>query len=101
MTFAKIENEDGSVAVFELRNSAFISNNAGDSAVLKPGIEQLEPLAVAVAGVAHSLRTKLSPDSLAVEVGIGLSAEVGWFIAKSQLEGSIKVTLTWKGDSTE
>lgn len=94
--FARIENNDGSTAVFELSDTAFMQNHGGDNIEDAPNLDKLEPIATAVASIGQRMRSTLTPDSLAVEVGIGLSAEVGWFVAKSQVEASVKITLTWE-----
>jgi Trypsin-co-occurring domain 1 len=57
---------------------------------------RLEGIAVAAEQVCAALRTRFKPSELQLELGVGLSGEVGWFFAKSAVEGSLKVTLTWK-----
>jgi hypothetical protein len=45
------------------------------------------------------LRSRLAPDEVDLEFGLKVSGEVNWwFFAKSQGEGTIKVTLKWAGN---
>ena len=58
---------------------------------------RLEPVAAAASQVAESLRSRLTPDEVALEFGLKVSGEVNWwFFAKNQAEGTIKVTLNWQ-----
>ena len=38
----------------------------------------------------------MGPDKVELEISVGLSAEVGWFVAKSSTTGGVKLTLTWE-----
>jgi hypothetical protein len=64
-------------------------------------IHRIGAIASAAGEVCKDFRDKLKPDELEMEIGVGLSGEVGWFFAKSGLDASIKVTLTWKAGSTD
>jgi hypothetical protein len=39
---------------------------------------------------------RLKPEEIALEFGVKVSGEVGWFFAKASGEASINVTLTWR-----
>lgn len=56
---------------------------------------RLEAIGQAAERVYESLRERLGPDSIEMEIGVGLSAEVGWFVAKSSAEGSLTLKFTW------
>ena len=45
------------------------------------------------------MRARLVPDEMSLEFGLKVSGGVNWFFAKAQGEGTIKVTLTWAGNS--
>jgi hypothetical protein len=50
----------------------------------------------AVQGLVRQLRSLTdSPDAIAVEFGLELSAEVGAFVAGASTKGNFKVTMTW------
>jgi Trypsin-co-occurring domain 1 len=43
------------------------------------------------------LRERLAPEEIALEFGVKISGEVGWwFFAKASGEAAINVTLTWR-----
>jgi hypothetical protein len=47
--------------------------------------------------VSKELRERLTPEEIALQFGVKMSGEVGWwFFAKASGEASINVTLTWK-----
>ncbi|MFD2082904.1 hypothetical protein SAMN05421678_1184 [Actinopolymorpha cephalotaxi] len=56
----------------------------------------LEAIGAAAEQVYRSLRARLQPDTVEMEISIGLSGEVGWFVAKSSASGSLKLKLAWK-----
>lgn len=100
--FVRVNLGDGSVAVFQTVESDLVSERGG-----RPSVEdvaessreagaRLEAIADATARVSETLRDRLSPDEVSLEIGVGLSGEVGWFFAKSAMEANLKVTLTWK-----
>ncbi|WP_405219147.1 CU044_2847 family protein [Agrococcus sp. Ld7] len=95
MQFASFRTEDGTEVLFETTDTSFVEQHGGVAEAAIEAVEGLTPIAKAVAAAGKSLRSQLSPDEFAMEVGIGLSAEVGWFVAKSQVEASIKLSLVW------
>ena len=60
---------------------------------LESALDQVRPAMQAIV----SRLTALSPDEVAVEFGMLLSAETGVVIAKGTAEVHFTVTLTWKG----
>jgi hypothetical protein len=51
--------------------------------------------------VAAAMREHIGPDELELELGVKVAGEVNaWFFAKHQAEATIKITLTWKTQST-
>jgi hypothetical protein len=96
--FARMRMEDGTEILFEERSDGLASLRTGapDVENVAPEIDQLEKIAQAAGQLSASLRQRLSPDELKVEVGVGISGEVGWFFARSAVEGHLKVTMTWR-----
>lgn len=97
--FVKFELDDGSQVLFETAESDLVRSHGGEPDVVDGGRLETRLAAVAAAAeeVAGSLRSRLAPDEVALEFGLKVSGEVNWwFFAKSQAEGTIKVTLTWK-----
>ncbi len=95
--FVKFVLDDGSEVFFESAESDLVALHGGEADVADGGrlSARLEPVAEAASQVAESLRSRLTPDEVALEFGIKVSGEVKWFFAKSQAEGTIKVTLNW------
>lgn len=80
------------------RSAGLVSGKSTTSQIkdLASDAARVDTIAQAAGEMSRSLREKLSPDELSLEIGIGLSGEVGWFFAKSAVDASVKVTLTWK-----
>lgn len=98
--FVKFVLDDGSEVFFESAESDLVALHSGEADVADGGRLQvrLESVANAASQVAESLRSRLTPDEVALEFGLKVSGEVNWwFFAKNQAEGTINVTLTWKG----
>jgi hypothetical protein len=57
--------------------------------------ENLESIRDAVAKAMESLADRLSPDEIRVSFGIRMTAEAGAVIAKTSLEGTLSMQLTW------
>src|SRR5437867_9727889 len=102
----RFELEGGGSVVAELEDYAEV----GETRVARKGIIETanqkfgEALDV-VQPVANTLIARLTnlaqrPDEVEVEFGIKLSTEVGAIIAKTEAEGTLKVTLTWKADTS-
>lgn len=102
--FVKFELDDGSQVLFETAESDLVSARGGEPDVADGGRlgTRLAAVVEAAEEVAGSLRSRLAPDEVALEFGLKVSGEVNWwFFAKSQAEGTIKVTLTWKAAAPE
>jgi hypothetical protein len=96
--FARVTLADGTKVLFEDPGADLVSlrTSAPDVDDVEPDVARLETIAHAAGQVSTSLRDRLAPDELTLEIGVGLSGEVGWFFAKSSVEGSLKITVTWK-----
>lgn len=96
--FLRVTLEDGTTVLFQNPEGDLVSRRGGPPEIetVDPGLARLETLAHAAATVCRSLRSHLGPDEICLELGAGLSGEVGWFFAKSSLDASIKISLTWK-----
>ena len=95
--FVKVDIGDGTQVLFQSTESDLVRAHGGGADVeeLDKAADRLEDIAAAAHKVSTTLRERMSPDELALEIGVGLSGEVGWFFAKSSLDASLKVTLTW------
>ena len=98
--FAEVRLADGSTAMFQTMESPFYEPH-GATDVTAASMQRLTSIAAAAREVCEDFRSKLTPDELQVEIGVGLSGEVGWFFARSEVDASIKVTLTWKSNASE
>jgi hypothetical protein len=96
--FVSVTLEDGTEVLFQSAESDLVRTHGGRPHVVavETTASRLEAIAKAAQQLCESLRQELAPEELQLEIGVGLSGEVGWFFAKSSLEGSMKVTLTWK-----
>ena len=97
--FVKFVLDDGSEVFFESAEGDLVALHGGEADVSDGGrlSARLGPVAEAASEVAESLRSRLTPDEVALEFGLKVSGEVNWwFFAKSQAEGTIKVTLNWR-----
>lgn len=98
--FVRFILDDGSEVLFESAEGDLVELHGGEPDVAEGGrlATRLEAVAAAAHQVAESLRSRLTPDEVALEFGVKVSGEVGWFFAKGQVEGTIKVTATWRRD---
>jgi hypothetical protein len=99
--FVQFTLDDGSEVVFESAESELVRLRGGQPDVREGGrlSERLRGVAQAAEQVAGDLRSRLAPHELSLEFGLKVSGEVNWwFFAKSQGEGTIKVTLKWAAD---
>ena len=82
-----------------------VTRGWGDRRVTTEQAQQTFEAAIGrVESAARALWTRLhelpeSPDEVAVEFGLQLSAEVGAFIASASSTGNFKVSLTWRSRS--
>jgi hypothetical protein len=99
--FVQFTLDDGSEVTFECAESDLVARRGGPPLVREGGrlTERLRAVAEAAEQVSGSLRSRLAPDEVSLEFGLKVSGEVSWwFFAKSQGEGTIKVTLKWAGN---
>jgi Trypsin-co-occurring domain 1 len=98
--FVKVVLDDGTEVVFQSAESDLVKPYGGPPVVdrYEAAMDALGAMAHATQRVARSFREKMEPDELSLEIGVGLSGEVGWFFAKSKLEATLTMTLTWKGE---
>jgi hypothetical protein len=100
--FAEIELEDGTTVLFQTAESTFVENHGGAQVEkMTVSLHRVGAIASAAGQVCKDFRDNLKPDELEMEIGVGLSGEVGWFFAKSELDASIKVKLLWRAGSTD
>jgi len=99
--FVRFTLDDGSEVLFESAGSDLVALHGGAPEVRDGGklTARLQGVAEAAEEVAGSLRARLVPDEVSLEFGLKVSGGVNWFFAKAQGEGTIKVTLTWAGNS--
>ena len=99
--FVRFTLDDGSEVLFESAESDLVALHGGPPDVRDGGrlTARLQGVAEAAEEVAGSLRARLVPDEVSLEFGLQVSGSVNWFFAKAQGEGSIRVTLTWAGNS--
>lgn len=98
--FVKVRIADGTEVLFQSAESDLVRPRGGRGEVqdLDAAAHKLEDIAVAAHKVSTTMRQRMTPDELTLEIGIGLSAELGWYFAKSSLDASLKVTLTWASE---
>ncbi|WP_405910164.1 CU044_2847 family protein [Streptomyces sp. NBC_00828] len=96
--FVSVTLADGTQVLFQTAESDLVEPRGARVRVESAdgAGSRLETIAAAVEQVCAELRTRMSPDEVQLEIGVGLSGEVGWFFAKSAMDGSLKVTLTWR-----
>jgi len=100
--FVRFTLDSGSKVLFESAESDLVALHGGGAPEVRDGgklTAQLQGVAEAAEEVAESLRSRLVPDEVSLEFGLKVSGGVNWFFAKAQGEGTIKVTLTWAGNS--
>lgn len=86
--------DDGTIVHFEEARSE--PSRGGPKQSADVAVQSLGEIAQAATKLNETLKEKLQPDVLTLEIAIGLSAEVGWFFARSTAEGNLKLTLQWK-----
>jgi hypothetical protein len=99
--FVRFTLDGGSEVLFESAESDLVAQHGGAPEVRDGGklTARLQEVAEAAEEVAGSLRARLAPDEVSLEFGLKVSGGVNWFFAKAQGEGTIKVTVTWAGNS--
>lgn len=95
------DSAETTVVLFQSAESDLTSPRGGPPKV-KDLAEDAKGRLTAIADVAEevyrALDARLGPDEVQMELAVALSAEVGWFVAKSEATGSLKFTFTWKRD---
>jgi hypothetical protein len=97
---APVEVDDAGprVVLFETAESDLVSLHGGRSDVRELGEDaagRLVAIADAAEHVYRSVAGRLRPDRVELQLSVGLSGEVGWFVAKSAASGGMKLTLSW------
>lgn len=95
------ESAEASVVLFQSAESDLTSPRGGRPTVKDLGADakgRLTAIADAAEEVYRALDARLGPDEVQMEIAVALSAEVGWFVAKSEATGSLKLTFTWRRD---
>jgi hypothetical protein len=88
--------DDGSVVEIETSDPRAIQAMGGDDEAIAVPLGKMEKLAKVAASLCASLRETVGPDEVALELGAGWSGGADWFIAKTTVEATVKITLTWK-----
>ena len=101
--FVSLTLDDGSQVLFQSAESDLVSMHSGAADVVSADAAtgRLEEIAKASQQMCASLRSQMAPDEVQLQIGVSMSAELGWFFAKTTAEGTLTVTLTWKGPATQ
>lgn len=99
--FVRFELEDGTSVLVETEETGLVKRHGGDADPIEGGAlgDKLVGAAETAEMVSKTLRQRLAPDELTLELGLKVSGQANWFVAKAQTEGNIKVTLKWKNDT--
>lgn len=100
--YVSLTLDDGSQVLLESAGTELVAPRSGEPSIVSAdeAVGRLEAIAAATQQLCASLRSRLEPDEVQVEVGGGLSGESGWFFARSTAAGNLKVALTWTGPTT-
>lgn len=93
--FVRVPLPGGGEALFESADTGGLEDLGGADPTREDAVAELEMVATAAGVVCDSLRERMKPDEITLEIAIGVSADVGWFFAKSSLDGSLKVKVKW------
>src|SRR4051794_10725263 len=98
--YVAIVLEDGTEVLFQSAEGDLVQSHGGESDIerYEEAMTGLQALAAGAGRLSRTFRDHVNPDELQLEIGVGLSGEVGWFFAKTELEATIKLTLTWRRD---
>lgn len=98
--FLLVTLDDGTEVVFQSAESDLVRRRGGDvePAAVAGAVSRLEAIAKVAGRLSGTFRERVKADELELTLGVGLSGEVGWFFAKSQMDSSITLKLTWKAD---
>lgn len=89
-----VKLDDQTTVLFESSEKSAGDIEAEDAQDL--AVAKLEEIAQATNQVKESFLSKVTPDEFKLEVGVGISGKAGWFFASSEVEATLKVSLTWK-----
>lgn len=96
----RVDLGDGVQARVQATDSYASTTTRGGGNAREPNlskeITRLQDAVHATARVANAIRADLVPDRLELKVSLGLSGEVGWFFAKSAVDGVFELTLEWE-----
>lgn len=87
------------VVLIETAESDLVSLHGAKSEVLElseEAVGRLAAIADAAEQMYRSVTRRLRPDRVELELSVGLSGEVGWFVAKSSAAGGMKLKLSWE-----
>jgi hypothetical protein len=70
-----------------------LAGNAGDTNRMQDALDAVKP---ALKRVFQTLEDLNNPKTIEVEVGIGFSGKVGFFLASADTEATFKITLGWE-----
>lgn len=96
----RFELEDGTSVLFEAADGGVVRVGGSDAVDGGNLHEKLAAAARTAQAVSAALREKVSPDELSLELGLKVSGQARWFVAQTQAEGSLKVTLKWRNAPT-
>jgi len=97
-TFVEVTLENGNIVYFQSTGETGVELQGGPLKIEKVDQKtaRLETLASEAASLCTSLRERLSPDEITVELKAGINGKIGWFFAESNLDTSITITATWR-----
>lgn len=98
----RFHDEDGDAVLIETSGSSSTIRDVAGGDVLRTAGKSfdavLHQVRVMTERVSRELaRMEAAPDGLTIEMGISVNARADVIIAKAATEGSLKVTLSWRG----
>lgn len=97
VALARVLLDDGTEVYVETGQTGLVSPRGKTSIEQLPqSAATLESAAAGAGAIARNIRQQLHPDKLELEISLGLTGEVGWFFAKSNVEGVVKLKLSWE-----
>ncbi len=88
-----------SIGLFQPAESDLTSPRGGPARVknlAQDATGRLTAIADAAEEVYRALDARLGSDEVQMDIAVAISAELGWFVAKSEATGSLKLTFPWK-----
>lgn len=98
----RFTDEHGAEVLVESSGAASGIVDASGRDVFRDTQERIETALGKVRGLADTVARELkglesAPEQVSVEIGVNFTAEADVFIARTSAQGSLKVTLTWRG----